>query len=109
MSNAPRPAKSVKKFLLNLKMDKIFVKTIFTSGEAALRSLEKNIYGKKFFHLGPKKDDELFKGFEKNFNLEELGIQIQQKVYQLVKIPISIGFAKTKALTKCQKIKMKKT
>jgi len=72
MSNAPRPAKSVKKFLLNLKMDKIFVKTIFTSGEAALRSLEKNIYGKKFFHLGPKKDDELFKGFEKNKrNLEE--------------------------------------
>jgi len=56
----------VEKFLLNLKMDKIFVKTVFTSGEAALKSLEKNIYGEKFYHLGPKRDNDLFKGFEKN-------------------------------------------
>ena len=42
LSNAPRPSKNVEKFLLNLKMDKIFVKTVFTSGEAALKSLEKN-------------------------------------------------------------------
>ena len=34
MSNAPRPSKNVEKFLLNLKMDKIFAKNIFTSGEA---------------------------------------------------------------------------
>ena len=54
ISNAPRPSKNVEKFLLNLKMDKIFVKTVFTSGEAALKSLKKNIYGKKFYHLGPK-------------------------------------------------------
>ena len=66
MSNAPRPSKNVEKFLLNLKMDKIFVKTVFTSGEAALKSLEKNIYGEKFYHLGPKRDNDLFKGFEKN-------------------------------------------
>ena len=72
MSNAPRPAKNVEKFLLNLKMDKMFVKTVFTSGEAALRSLEKDIYGKNFFHLGPKRDGELFKKFKKNKkNLEE--------------------------------------
>ena len=37
LSNAPRPSKNVEKFLLNLKMDKIFVKTVFTSGEAALK------------------------------------------------------------------------
>ncbi len=39
MSNAPRPSKSVERFLINLKMDKIFTKNIFTSGEAALRIL----------------------------------------------------------------------
>jgi len=66
MSNAPRPSKNVEKFLLNLKMDKIFVKTVFTSGEAALKSLEKNIYGKKFYHLGPERDKDLIAGFEKN-------------------------------------------
>jgi len=66
LSNAPRPSKNVEKFLLSLKMDKIFVKTVFTSGEVALKSLEKNIYGEKFYHLGPKRDNDLFKGFEKN-------------------------------------------
>ena len=66
MSNAPRPSKNVEKFLLNLKMNKTFVKAVFTSGEAALRTLEKNIYGKKFYHIGPKRDNDLFKRFEKN-------------------------------------------
>ena len=41
MSNAPRPSKSVEKYLINLKMDKIFLKNIFTSGEAALQTLKK--------------------------------------------------------------------
>ena len=66
MSNAPRPAKNVEKFLLNLKMDKVFVKNIFTSGEAALKSLQQNVYGKIFYHLGPERDSDLFAGFEKN-------------------------------------------
>ena len=66
LSNAPRPSKNVEKFLLNLKMNKIFAKTVFTSGEAALKSLQKNIFGNKFYHLGPKRDRDLFKGFEKN-------------------------------------------
>ena len=35
ISNAPRPSKSVERYLINLKMDKIFLKNIFTSGEAA--------------------------------------------------------------------------
>ena len=72
MSNAPRPSKSVEKFLLKLKMDKILLKNIFTSGEAALQSLQKNLYGKNFYHLGPKRDNSLFEGFEKNRkNLED--------------------------------------
>jgi len=66
ISNAPRPAQSVEKYLINLKMDKIFLKNVFTSGEAALQTLKRNIYGKRFYHLGPKRDIDLFRGFEKN-------------------------------------------
>ena len=66
MSNAPRPSKNVEKFLLKLKMNKKFCKNIFTSGEAALKSLKINSYGKNFYHLGPARDCSLFQGFEKN-------------------------------------------
>ena len=66
ISNAPRPSKNVEKFLLNLKMNKIFVKNVFTSGEAALKSLQQNLYGKNFYHLGPERDNSLFEGYEKN-------------------------------------------
>ena len=57
----PRPSKSVEQYLIKLKMDKAFLKNIFTSGEAALQILRKNIYGKKFYHLGPKRDKDLVK------------------------------------------------
>ena len=66
ISNAPRPSKNVKNFLLELKMEENLTENIFTSGEAALRSLQKNIYGKNFFHLGPARDNSLFAGFDKN-------------------------------------------
>ena len=66
MSNAPRPAENVKNFLLKMKMDKIFIKNVFTSGEAALISLKKKIYGENFYHLGPERDRDLFRGLEKN-------------------------------------------
>ena len=66
LSNAPRPSKSVEKYLLNLKMNKVFLKNIFTSGEAALQSLKENVYGKNFYHIGPKRDKDLIIGFEKN-------------------------------------------
>ena len=56
LSNAPRPSKSVEKYLMNLKMDNAFLKNIFTSGEAALQVLKKKIYGKNFYHLCPKRD-----------------------------------------------------
>ena len=38
---------------------------VFTSGEAALNYLKK-ILSKKFFHIGPPRDFDLFKDFEKN-------------------------------------------
>ena len=66
ISNAPRPSKSVEKYLLNLKMDKVFLKNIFTSGEAALQILKKNTYGTKFFHLGPERDQDLIFEFRAN-------------------------------------------
>ena len=55
ISNAPRPSKSVKKYLLNLKMDKIFLKNIFTSGEAALKTLKKKYLWKKILSPWSKK------------------------------------------------------
>ena len=42
ISNAPRPSKSVEKYLLSLKMDKVFLKNLVTSGEAALQTLKNN-------------------------------------------------------------------
>ena len=66
ISNAPRPSKSVEKYLIKLKMDKTFLNNLVTSGEAALQTLKNNIYGEKFYHLGPKRDQDLIKGFEKN-------------------------------------------
>ena len=66
LSNAPRPSKSVEKYLLNLKMDRVFLKNIFTSGEAALQTLKKNFYGKNFYHIGPQRDKDLIFGFKKN-------------------------------------------
>ncbi len=66
ISNAPRPTKNVKKFLLNLKIEESLVKNIFTSGEAAIKSLKDNIFGKNFYHLGPQRDSSLFEGFKKN-------------------------------------------
>ncbi len=66
MSNAPRPSRNVEKFLLKLKMEKKLIRNVLTSGEAALRNLKKNIYGKNFYHLGPKRDNSLFEEFKKN-------------------------------------------
>ena len=66
MSNAPRPSKNVAKFLLKLRMNESLTKNVFTSGEAALRSLENKIYGEKFYHLGPERDNDLFEKFKKN-------------------------------------------
>ena len=66
ISNAPRPSKSVERYLLNLKMNKVYIKNIFTSGEAATQILKKKVYGEKFYHLGPERDKDLIAGLEKN-------------------------------------------
>tara|TARA_B100001029_G_scaffold160678_1_gene148892 strand:+ start:380 stop:1192 length:813 start_codon:yes stop_codon:yes gene_type:complete len=66
LSNAPRPTKKVIEFLKKMKMDEKYLKNVLTSGEAALNSLKRNEFGKKFYHLGPQRDDSLFVDIKKN-------------------------------------------
>ena len=66
LTNAPRPNSTVKKFLEKMGMEKEMREHIFTSGEAALNYLKKNFLDKTFFHVGPPRDFDLFKDFEKN-------------------------------------------
>ena len=64
LTNAPRPNHSVKYFLEKLGMKKEMTDHVFTSGEAALLYLKKNLLNRSFFHLGPPRDFDLFKNFE---------------------------------------------
>jgi len=66
MSNAPRPSKSVEKFLLKLNMNEALIKNIFTSGEAAIKTLKMKLYGKYFYHLGPDRDSSMYEDFKEN-------------------------------------------
>ena len=66
LTNAPRPNSSVKNFLENMGLEREIREHVFTSGEAALNYLKKNFLDKKFFHVGPPRDFDLFKDFEKN-------------------------------------------
>ena len=60
LSNAPRPSEKVKKFLKNLKFEDKYLKNVVTSGEAAMQAINKNKFGKFFYHLGPSRDDSIF-------------------------------------------------
>ena len=66
LTNAPRPCSIVKQYLLNLGMKENLLKNIMSSGEASMKALEKERFGKLFFHLGPNKDNEIFKNIKKN-------------------------------------------
>ena len=65
LTNAPRPNSAVQSFLEGLGMEKEIRDHVFTSGEAALSYLKKNLLNKLFFHVGPPKDFDLFKDFKK--------------------------------------------
>ena len=60
LSNAPRPSSKVINFLLKMNMDKKYLSNVMTSGEAAMHSINKNKFGKTFFHLGPPRDTSVF-------------------------------------------------
>ncbi len=66
LTNAPRPNYVVKSFLEKLGMEKEIRDHVFTSGEAALNYLKKNLSNKTFFHVGPPRDFDLFKDLKKN-------------------------------------------
>ena len=72
LSNAPRPSKEVKKFLQELKMEDQYLQNIMTSGEAFMLALQKENYGKLFFHIGPERDSSVFFDIKENkTNLEK--------------------------------------
>jgi len=66
LTNAPRPCSVVKQYLLNLGMRKDLLKNIMSSGEASMKALKKEKFGKLFFHLGPNKDNEIYINIKKN-------------------------------------------
>ena len=66
LTNAPRPNKTVQKFLEKMGMDKVLREHVFTSGQAALNYLKKTLILQKFYHIGPPRDFDLFHLLEKN-------------------------------------------
>ena len=66
LSNAPRPSDKVKEFLLKLNMQEKYLTNIVTSGEAAMQAINKEKFGKFFYHLGPSRDDSIFFKVKKN-------------------------------------------
>ena len=43
---------------------------VYSSGEASLNYLKKNYSNKKFYHIGPSRDFDLFLDFKKNKTLD---------------------------------------
>ena len=66
LSNAPRPSAKVKEFLKKLKMKEKFLKNVVTSGEAAMKAINENKFGKLFYHLGPSRDNSIFHNVKEN-------------------------------------------
>jgi HAD superfamily hydrolase (TIGR01459 family) len=66
LTNAPRPNKTVKSFLEKMGMKKEIRENVYSSGEAALNYLKKNLLDEKFYHLGPPRDFDLFLDFKDN-------------------------------------------
>ena len=66
LTNAPRPSDTVKVFLEKMGLDVNIRNHVFSSGEAALNYLKNNFSSQKFYHIGPPRDFDLFKAFEKN-------------------------------------------
>ena len=66
LSNAPRPKKNVANFLKKMGMSDKYLSFIFTSGDASMKAISNETYGKKFYHLGPERDCSLFIDLKKN-------------------------------------------
>jgi len=66
LSNAPRPSIKVVEFLKKMQMDDKFLSNVITSGEAAMLAVNSNKFGKKFYHLGPARDNSIFYKVQEN-------------------------------------------
>ena len=66
LSNAPRPSSKVINFLIKMNMNKKYLTNVITSGEAAMHAINKNKFGKTFFHLGPLRDTSVFEKVKDN-------------------------------------------
>ena len=66
LSNAPRPSSKVINFLIKMNMNKKYLSNVITSGEAAMHAINKNKFGKTFFHLGPLRDTSVFEKVKDN-------------------------------------------
>ena len=66
LSNAPRPSTSVVNFLLKMNMNKKYLSNVVTSGEAAMHAINKNKFGKTFYHIGPPRDSAIYKEVKEN-------------------------------------------
>ncbi len=66
LTNAPRPNKTVEKFLQNIGLDNKKSNKVFTSGEATLGFFNKELKNMKFYHIGPSKDFDLFELYKNN-------------------------------------------
>jgi len=66
LSNAPRPSSKVVNFLLKMNMKKEHLSNVMTSGEAAMHAINKNRFGKTFYHLGPPRDTSVFEKVKDN-------------------------------------------
>ena len=64
LTNAPRPNNTVKSFLEKMGLEKEIRDHVFTSGDAALNYIKKNLINKSFFHVGPPRDFDLFNDFK---------------------------------------------
>jgi len=72
LSNAPRPSSKVVNFLIKMNMDRKFLSNVITSGEAAMHAINRNKFGKTFYHLGPSRDTSIFEKVKSNkTNLEK--------------------------------------
>ena len=65
LTNAPRPNYVVRDYLEKMGLKRNITKKVYTSGEAALNYLETKYKEKKFFHIGPHRDFDLFKSLKK--------------------------------------------
>tara|TARA_A100001011_G_scaffold336302_1_gene365749 strand:- start:17 stop:823 length:807 start_codon:yes stop_codon:yes gene_type:complete len=66
LSNAPRPSVKVIDFLKKLNMDEKFLTKVVTSGEAAMQAVNNYKFGKKFYHLGPARDNSIYEKVQEN-------------------------------------------